>query len=744
MRNTHILACSKRASFFIASVVIFCSTTFVQAQPSTAVERQKNNHLQQIDRLDASWDEASYNMPVRSSAYMKAMIKSRTVSNGLGIYSFKGNVKDAPCQRMADERLKTLALLLRKATDEMTELSKHKIVGKAGMILFNNDGTAGISQPKNMDGELKHLKPLLKFLAYTVSNKPLSLRTMNMDCSTLEGMASDDITISYYGAEALTQVAEKLASTSWMALNKHLAYKYIVASILNIPTFWKYLEPEFFRLVSEGGASTDIIIYVKLHMNREPFILQDSRIWDKAPRFQASQLQLVEADAANQTRHIKKVELNDTETRVTLRYNVGGREMWYRFDNTLALVDNETKELYPIRRIEGNIPLGKTFIVVGCEGKAVEFTFVFPPLKKTVKQFVLDDNLSAPTSEKAKMRFFKKHNIMSDGNGRSPIVIYNLLEFTTTSASVPSSSPSSSTIAQLSDGQNAGNVVNRRVVTSSKPDGRTEEMTYVSDKLVSSKTNFPSGNVEYAYNYVDGVREGDAYRYYETGEVRAKWNYKNGKIVDGVAYYETGELKTKYSYVNGKAEGISFGYYKNGKLRYEYNYVKGQLNGKTKEYRENGETADWSYLSDELVGGIVYYPGGKQQELVNYTKGVRDGESYTYYESGELMKKTTYDNGKITGGVMYYETGEVKTTYSYKNGVLDGPTVSYSKSGKILQETMLKEGMTHGTNKMYYENGNLRLVQNMERGKQNGELIEYDINGNVTSRKRYIDNKQVD
>jgi antitoxin component YwqK of YwqJK toxin-antitoxin module len=746
MNKTHNLPFLRSTLFLTVSVVLIFSITPLQAQPSTAVEQIKTAIQQNIDHLDAGWDEASYIMPINSSAYLKARTSSNKISNSLGIYSFKGNVKDAPSQRLADQRLKTLALLLRKATDEITDMYEQ--------------GT--------YEGELKQLKPLLKFIGFTVSNKPLSLSKLDVRHSKVQSLTPRMLEHSTFRAEALTQEAEMLASSQWMAMNKHLAYKFLTAYILTVPMFWAYLEPEFFRLVSEGGASTDIIVYVKLHMNREPFILQDSRIWNKAPRFQASQLQLVEADAGSQTRHIKNVELSDTETRVTLRYNVGGREMWYRFDNTLALVDNETKELYPIRRIENSIPLGKTFIVVGCEGKAVEFTFVFPPLKKTLKQFVLDDNLSAPTSEKAKMRYFKKHNIMSDGSGRSPVVIYNLSEFvatgtdkpdalatkpvqSTTTTRVTTSVPpatnarvttpvqSTSVITPLKD----ESVVYKRVVKEPRSNGQTAEWTYVDDKLVDGKIYFPSGKLEEQYNYINGIREGDSYQYYETGEVHKIWTYKNGHRISSTGYFVTGEIRYKYGYKNGIQDGITYEYDRNGTLIKEWSYVNGKKEGKSVEYVSKAKRAEWTYLSGELISGIIYYPSGKQQELINFTKGVRDGEAFTYYETGELKKKTTYDNGKITAGVMYYETGEIKTTYSYKNGVMDGPTVSYSKSGKVTQETMLKDGYTHGTNKLYYENGNLRLVQNMANGKQNGERIEYDINGKVIRKEMYQDNKLV-
>lgn len=228
-----------------------------------------------------------------------------------------------------------------------------------------------------------------------------SLKTLATTRSTLTKIKADELKASMVQVEALTQVAEKLARTPWTFQNKHLAYKFLTASLLSIPAVWAFVEPDFTRMVREGGSTTDTIIFAKLHMDRAPFFKEDSRIWKQAPRFWPSQLTTLEPAGDVPYGHVTKVELSDTET----------------------------KDVYHVRRVENRIPLGKTFVVVGCEDKAIEYTLVFPPLQKSLKAFVLDDYRPAPTSESAKKRFYRKYNIMSNGGGSSDFVVYKLSDF---------------------------------------------------------------------------------------------------------------------------------------------------------------------------------------------------------------------------------------------------------------------------------------------------------------------------
>ena len=77
-------------------------------------------------------------------------------------------------------------------------------------------------------------------------------------------------------------------------------------------------------------------------------------------------------------------------------------------------------------------------------------------------------------------------------------------------------------------------------------------------------------------NYVDGLRQGEAKFYYESGELASTGNY-----VDDLAqgewksFYKSGELRITGNYLDGLEQGEWKWYYKSGELEYTINYVDG-------------------------------------------------------------------------------------------------------------------------------------------------------------------------
>ena len=120
----------------------------------------------------------------------------------------------------------------------------------------------------------------------------------------------------------------------------------------------------------------------------------------------------------------------------------------------------------------------------------------------------------------------------------------------------------------------------------------------MSEKEIYSGPNFryrPDKN-----NFTE--KEGSEFFYYESGQLKAEYNYKNGKL-DGFAreYYENGQLIAEGNYSNGKLEGISKMYYESGQLRSENSYKDNLLNGISKTYYENGQLKEEVNYKDGQV-----------------------------------------------------------------------------------------------------------------------------------------------
>jgi len=85
------------------------------------------------------------------------------------------------------------------------------------------------------------------------------------------------------------------------------------------------------------------------------------------------------------------IDKQKEETLVTLLCSIDSNSLWYQFDDVFSIIDTKTRDQYRIRSIEGNYPLNKRIQITGHQGKMVEFTLVFPPLKSSVKKVDIRD-----------------------------------------------------------------------------------------------------------------------------------------------------------------------------------------------------------------------------------------------------------------------------------------------------------------------------------------------------------------
>ena len=67
------------------------------------------------------------------------------------------------------------------------------------------------------------------------------------------------------------------------------------------------------------------------------------------------------------------------------------------------------------------------------------------------------------------------------------------------------------------------------------------------------------------------------FEYYESGAVKSKENYVDGKLQgEMIMYYESGVVKAKGNYVDGIKNGKRIRYNKSGEVVDEVNYVDGK------------------------------------------------------------------------------------------------------------------------------------------------------------------------
>ncbi|MAZ61293.1 MAG: hypothetical protein CMG50_03850 [Candidatus Marinimicrobia bacterium] len=105
------------------------------------------------------------------------------------------------------------------------------------------------------------------------------------------------------------------------------------------------------------------------------------------------------------------------------------------------------------------------------------------------------------------------------------------------------------------------------------------------------KEYYDNGNVKIEYNYKNGKKNGVQKKWYLNNQLSIKYNYENGKL-DGLQkkWYENGNIKSESNYNNDILNGISRYWFSNGQIKYLKLYKDGLLVDILESYDENGNS----------------------------------------------------------------------------------------------------------------------------------------------------------
>ncbi|MGC4101611.1 tetratricopeptide repeat protein [Ferruginibacter sp.] len=297
--------------------------------------------------------------------------------------------------------------------------------------------------------------------------------------------------------------------------------------------------------------------------------------------------------------------------------------------------------------------------------------------------------------------------------------------------------------------------------------------------LVKAKGNFNSSF----------EKEGEWTYYYNTGKIKEKAFYKNGKLNGQLeGWFTNGNKWYTYNYTDGKMNGVSTGYFYNGLLRKTSTYKEDKKNGVEKGYSSTGYLQYvGNYADDEQEGMLTYYySNGNKQDEVSYAKGKAQGvyKSYykdgkpetqgeftddkkeglwtTWYNSGAVKEKTTYSGGEITGEFTeYYENGKLERKGNYTKKKIDGKLEDYTDEGKLYSDATYEKGKLREIN-FYDAKGNNISTTSTRKGaaditfftpegikssqgyfnrdgNKDGEFTEFYASGKVSERTNFKD-----
>jgi antitoxin component YwqK of YwqJK toxin-antitoxin module len=151
------------------------------------------------------------------------------------------------------------------------------------------------------------------------------------------------------------------------------------------------------------------------------------------------------------------------------------------------------------------------------------------------------------------------------------------------------------------------------------------------------------------------------------GYIKKTWN-------EGVwSYYdESGKLYSKVEYVDGMMNGRATRYYPDGLLRI-FNYEKNIRNGESLLTDTSDKIIEVCYYSNDTLDGLAieYFETGQLKRKTKYNRGIVRVDT-VYWENGVPFSCTKYNQeGNLEGrSIMYTKTKKIARYDEYSNGEL--------------------------------------------------------------------------
>ncbi len=148
--------------------------------------------------------------------------------------------------------------------------------------------------------------------------------------------------------------------------------------------------------------------------------------------------------------------------------------------------------------------------------------------------------------------------------------------------------------------------------------------------------------------------------YYKNGNVRAYYNYRDGKMHGtSILYYENGNPEIRQKFDSGKMVDTIYTYYKDGKPK-EIKYINPDFDPdiSAEAEKEFKLISYWDAEGKQQIQNgngtkIEYYANGVKRVSIEYTNGFPNGEWTQYADNKKVISKMTFKNGKFISGLMY-------------------------------------------------------------------------------------------
>jgi antitoxin component YwqK of YwqJK toxin-antitoxin module len=251
-----------------------------------------------------------------------------------------------------------------------------------------------------------------------------------------------------------------------------------------------------------------------------------------------------------------------------------------------------------------------------------------------------------------------------------------------------------------------------------------EIITYYKDGVTPKRKGIYLGSTPigmHIFYGTGGVAE-KAIRYNEDGVRTAEGPVNSSEQRDGLwnVYFESGELRAKGNYRNDRQNGEWTFYFRDGKVEQTGNFSNGIMEGEWKWFHRNGTP-----LREEM------YAGGRP-----------NGACTHYSDSGTVIAKGMYAGGEREGEWVI-SVGDVREEGNFSAGLKNGIWKTFYENGKLYHKGNFIQGNPDGQHEFYYPHGTIKEEQYYVMGRRERNWKKYYENGTLFLTVTYRNNNEI-
>ena len=223
-------------------------------------------------------------------------------------------------------------------------------------------------------------------------------------------------------------------------------------------------------------------------------------------------------------------------------------------------------------------------------------------------------------------------------------------------------------------------------------DGGFEELIFLNNEGLATVW-YENGQKKAEFNWKDGRKNGLSNGWYEDGQKERESYWKNGEM-DGpfLSWHGNGNKRVETNWKDGRKNGVSTVWYESGKKKTESNWKDGLKNGSFTGWYENGQKNWESNWKEGVKDGLWcgWYENGIKERESYWKDGVKEGLWNGWYQNGQKARETYWQNGKFISSVSWKPNGEKCPFTDVKDG--NGVVVRYCEEGGELSRLTYRDG----------------------------------------------------